>query len=51
MFVGGNSRFNFGYFLSYAFTLLVIGVTSIILGSWIFFTNVRVGPRLGTKDT
>ena len=49
MFVRGNSRFKFGYFLSSASTLLAIGVTLIIVGCWIFFTNGRVGQRLGCK--
>ena len=37
MFVGGNSWFNFGYFLSSALTLLVNGVSLIIVGCWIFY--------------
>lgn len=37
MFVGANSSFKFGYFLSSALTLLVIEVILIIVGSWIVY--------------
>ena len=46
MFVRGNSRFKFGYFLSSASTLLAIGVTLIIVGCWIFFYKWESRPEI-----
>ncbi|KAJ1258175.1 hypothetical protein BS78_10G054700 [Paspalum vaginatum] len=41
MFVGGNSSFRFGYFISSALTLLVIEVTLIMVGYWVVYKLER----------